>query len=343
MATANIRDVAALARVSVGTVSNVLNKSKTVSPTTESRVLAAIEQLGFVRNDAARQLRVGQSRTVGMMVLDVRNPFFTDVARGVEETLADHSRSLILGNSAEDARRELDYLDLFEEQRVSGLLITPVGDVAERLERLRTRGSPVVLVDRYEKAANFSSVSVDDRRGGALALEHLVELGRQRPAFVGGPQAIMQVRHRLEGARSAWEHSGGGPMRVLEMPTMSAEAGRTAGEQLLALPKAERPDAIFAANDLLALGVLQALTHSGVRVPDDIPLIGYDDIYFAASSAIPLSSIRQPAQAMGRAAAELLIAEIENGAPDEYEHVLFQPELVIRESTRRNNAATRAE
>jgi LacI family transcriptional regulator len=340
---ANIRDVAALARVSVGTVSNVLNKSKTVSPATESRVLDAIEQLGFVRNDAARQLRVGQSRTVGMMVLDVRNPFFTDVARGVEETLADHSRSLILGNSAEDARRELDYLDLFEEQRVSGLLITPVGDVAERLERLRRRGSPVVLVDRYENAANFSSVSVDDRRGGALALEHLIELGRVRPAFVGGPEAIMQVRHRLEGARSALEQAGGGPLRVLEMSTMSAEAGRAAGEQLLALPQSERPDAIFAANDLLALGVLQALTHRGVRVPDDIALIGYDDIYFAASSAIPLSSIRQPAEAMGRAAAELLIAEIENGAPEQYEHVLFQPELVIRESTRRNNAATLAE
>ncbi|PRY66924.1 LacI family transcriptional regulator [Glaciihabitans tibetensis] len=343
MVTANIRDVAALAKVSVGTVSNVLNKSKKVSPATESRVTDAIEALGFVRNDAARQLRVGQSRTVGMMVLDVRNPFFTDVARGVEETLAAHARSLILGNSAEDAQRELDYLDLFEEQRVSGLLITPVGDVAPRLERLRKRGSPVVLVDRYEGAANFSSVSADDRRGGALALEHLIGIGRVRTAFVGGPQAIMQVRHRLEGARTALEAAGGGPLRVVEMPTMSAEAGRTAGEQLLDLPIGDRPDAIFAANDLLALGVLQALTHSGLSVPDDIALIGYDDIYFAASSAIPLSSIRQPAQAMGRAAAELLIAEIEDGPPAHYEHVLFQPELVIRDSTRRNNAATRAE
>ena len=343
MAAANIRDVAALARVSVGTVSNVLNKSKNVSPATELRVLAAIEELGFVRNDAARQLRVGQSRTVGMMVLDVRNPFFTDVARGVEETLADHARSLILGNSAEDARRELEYLDLFEEQRVSGLLITPVGDVAPRLESLRRRGSPVVLVDRHDGAENFSSVSVDDQRGGALALEHLIGVGSVRPAFVGGPRAIMQVRHRLEGARAALEQSGGGALRVIEMPTMSAEAGRTAGEQLLALPASERPDAIFAANDLLALGVLQALIHSGVRVPDDIALIGYDDIYFAASSAIPLSSIRQPAEAMGRAAAELLIAEIDNGAPSAYQQVLFQPELVIRESTSRNNAATLAE
>jgi LacI family transcriptional regulator len=343
MVAANIRDVAALARVSVGTVSNVLNKSKKVSPATESRVLGAIAELGFVRNDAARQLRVGQSRTVGMMVLDVRNPFFTDVARGVEEFLADHTRSLILGNSAEDAHRESDYLDLFEEQRVSGLLITPVGDVVPRLERLRARGCPVVLVDRHDGAADFSSVSVDDRRGGALALEHLIDVGSTRPAFVGGPQSILQVRHRLEGARSALAEAGGGELRVIEMATMSAEAGRAAGEELLALPTNERPDAIFAANDLLALGVLQALTHSGIRVPTDIPLIGYDDIYFAASSAIPLSSIRQPAHEMGRAAAELLIAEIEHDSAGQYQHVVFQPELVIRESTRRNNAATRAE
>jgi LacI family transcriptional regulator len=339
--TANIRDVAALAHVSVGTVSNVLNKSKKVSPDTEKRVLDAIETLGFVRNDAARQLRVGQSRTVGMMVLDVRNPFFTDVARGVEDTLAGLSRSLILGNSAEDAQRENDYLDLFEEQRVAGLLITPVGDVASRLERLRRRGSPAVLVDRHGDAENFSSVSVDDTRGGFLALDHLLSLGRTRPAFIGGSPSIVQVRHRLEGARSALEQSGRGELRVLEMPTMSAEAGRTAGERLLALPAAERPDAIFAANDLLALGVLQALTHEGVRVSDDVALIGYDDIYFAASSAIPLSSIRQPAWEMGRTAAELLMAEVEGGTPAEFQRVVFQPELVIRESTTRNNAATR--
>lgn len=343
MLAANIRDVAALARVSVGTVSNVLNKSKTVSPATEQRVIDAIETLGFVRNDAARQLRVGQSRTVGMMVLDVSNPFFTDVARGVEDTLSSHNRSLLLGNSAEDAQREQTHLDLFEEQRVAGLLITPVGDVTARLERLRKRGSPAVLVDRHATTANFSSVSVDDQRGGFLAAQHLLEQQRTRLAFVGGSRDIVQVRQRLEGARDALETAGRSPIRVLEMATMSAEAGRAAGEQLVALPAAERPDAVFAANDLLALGVLQAFTHHGVRVPDDIALIGYDDIYFAASSAIPLSSIRQPAWEMGRAAADLLLAEIENGTPAEHQHVVFQPELVIRESSRRNNAAIFAE
>ena len=333
MAAANVRDVAALAGVSVGTVSNVLNHSTKVSPDTERRVQDAITALGFVRNDAARQLRVGQSRTVGMMVLDVSNPFFTDLARGVEDTLTTFSRSLILGNSAEDGARERAYLDLFEEQRVSGLLITPVEDVIPRLERLRERGSPVVLVDHHENVNNFSSVSVDDFRGGQLAAQHLLDTGRTRPAFIGAARGIAQVGQRLKGARSIFDAAGIELLHVLEVETMSADAGRDAAELLLALPADRRPDSVFAANDLLALGVLQALTRAGVRVPADIALVGYDDIYFAASAAIPLTSIRQPAWEMGRSAASLLMAEVESGESGEYHHVIFQPELVVREST----------
>ncbi|HEV7948984.1 MAG TPA: substrate-binding domain-containing protein, partial [Glaciihabitans sp.] len=172
------------------------------------------------------------------------------------------------------------------------------------------------------------------------ALRHLLDTGSVRPAFVGSEQAIVQVAHRLAGARTALEEADGGQLMAFEMPTMSAEAGRLAGEQILALSPHERPDAVFAANDLLALGLLQAFTHGGVRVPDDIALIGYDDIYFAASSAIPLSSIRQPSWEMGRAAAELLMSEIDGGTPDEFQNVVFQPELVVRQSTRRNNTAT---
>ncbi|MGD8169126.1 LacI family DNA-binding transcriptional regulator [Herbiconiux sp. P16] len=335
MATANVRDVAALAGVSVGTVSNVLNQSKPVAPETAKRVLDAIDKLGFIRNDAARQLRVGQSRTVGIMVLDVSNPFFTDIARGVEDTLTSFGRSLILGNSAESATRELSYLDLFEEQRVSGLLITPVGNVLTRLERLRERGSPVVLVDRHENARSFSSVSVDDHRGGQIAAEHLLDGGRTSIAFVGGPRAVLQVAQRSGGAQDAVRERGARPLRVLELDSMRADAGRVGAEQLLALPAAERPDAVFAANDLIALGVLQALTHAGVRVPDDIAIIGYDDIYFAANAAIPISSIRQPAWEMGRTATELLMAEIDAPRGTDFRHVVFQPELIVRESTSR--------
>ncbi|PPF77001.1 LacI family transcriptional regulator [Subtercola sp. Z020] len=335
-----MRDVAALAGVSVGTVSNVLNDSRPVAPATAQKVHEAIEQLGFVRNDAARQLRVGQSRTIGMMVLDIANPFFTDLARGVEDALALTTRSLIFGNSGEDPVRELGYLDLFEEQRVAGLLISPVGDVLPRLERLRQRGSAVVLVDRDTEAEAFSSVAVDDRRGGELAASHLLGLGRTAIAFVGGSTAITQVRLRIEGAEAAIAAHGGGAgssssggLRHIPSPSMNSAAGRNGAEQLLRLPAAQRPDAVFAANDLVALGVLQAFTAAGIRVPDDIALIGYDDIDFAASAAIPLSSVRQPSREMGRTATDLLVAEIEAPGEVPRQHVVFQPTLAIRDST----------
>jgi LacI family transcriptional regulator len=179
MAAASVRDVALRAGVSVGTVSNVLNRPAKVTADTVARVQRAIDELGFIRNDAARQLRAGHSKTVGLVVLDVRNPFFTDVARGAEDKAAEAGLTVILGNSDENTDRESAYLDLFEEQRVHGVLISPFGDITTRLERLRQRGIPAVLVDRSSGDASFSSVSVDDLAGGRLAVEHLVAQGRR--------------------------------------------------------------------------------------------------------------------------------------------------------------------
>lgn len=182
MSTVSIRDVARRADVSVGTVSNVLNHPEKVSAASLERVLATIEELGFVRNDAARRLRLGRSTTIGLIVLDMRNPFFTDVARAAEDEAAAHGLSLLLGSSDEDPGRESTYLDLFEQQRVRGLLISPVGDVEPRLERLRARGIPSVLVDRAATGDAFGSVAVDDVAGGRLAVEHLLAIGRRRIA-----------------------------------------------------------------------------------------------------------------------------------------------------------------
>ncbi|WP_435771458.1 LacI family DNA-binding transcriptional regulator [Nocardioides sp. SYSU DS0651] len=327
----SVKDVASAAGVSLGTVSNVLNRPDKVSPATLAHVLAVIDQLGFVRNDAARQLRAGSNRAVGMVVLDVRNPFFTDVARGVEDCLGRHRRPLILGSSGQDSARESTYLDLFEEQRVSGLLITPVGRVLPRLRRIRARGTAVVVVDRRVGSREFSSVSVDDRLGGRLAAEHLVGIGRRRLAFIGGPRGLNQVDHRHAAAAEVAD-SAGARLRFVETATMDAEAGRHAADELLELGARERPDAIFAANDLIALGVLQALTLAGVRVPDDVALVGYDDIDFAASAAIPLTSVRQPREQLGGVAAELLLATIDDPTA-RVRSVVLEPELVVRRST----------
>jgi LacI family transcriptional regulator len=333
--TVSVRDVAAAASVSVGTVSNVLNRPEKVSPATVERVLAAIAELGFVRNDAARQLRAGRSRSIGLVVLDVRNPFFTDVARGAEDRAAEAGMTILLGNSDENVDRERSYLDLFEEQRVHGVLISPLGDDETRLRRLRGRDTPVVLVDRVSEDRSLSSVSVDDVAGGELAVRHLLETGRRRIAFVGGPVSIRQVADRLEGARRAVAEIPGTTLEVIDTESLTVLQGRAAGEAVRERPASEHPDAIFAANDLLAMGVLQALNMLGsVRVPEDIALIGYDDIDFAAAAVVPLSSIRQPASLIGYTAVDLLLKEAASNEGFTPEQVVFQPELVVRQSTR---------
>jgi LacI family transcriptional regulator len=334
MAAVSVRDVALRAGVSVGTVSNVMNRPDKVSPSTIDAVQRAIAELGFVRNDAARQLRAGRSRAVGLVILDVGNPFFAELARGAEDQAARAGFSIILGNSDEKADRESRYLDLFEEQRMHGVLISPFGEVTGRLRRLRERGIPAVLVDRTSPDSSFSSVSVDDIAGGQLAVEHLISIGRRRIAFVGGPMEIRQVTDRLEGTRRAVAARKDVSLEVIETQALSVHEGRAAGAALIARAQAQRPDAIFAANDLIAVGLLQALYMQGaVVVPDEIALIGYDDISFASGSVVPLSSIRQPSALIGATAVDILFAEAADPAREAVQ-VVFQPELVVRESTR---------
>lgn len=329
----SIRDVAERAGVSVGTVSNVLNKPDRVSEAVATRVSDAIRELGYVRNDAARQLRAGRSSSVGLVVLDARNPFFTDVARGAEDAAAEHGVAVLLGDSDEKPEREAAYLDLFEEQRVRGVLVSPLGDIRERLQRMRALGTPVVLVDRMAEDASLSSVSVDDVAGGRTAVAHLLETGRRRIAFVGGPLGLRQVADRLAGAQHAVAAVPDAQLEVLEGSALSVSEGRRMGEQLVARDPTERPDAVFTANDLLAVGLLQALVmRGGVRVPDDIALIGFDDIDFASATIVPLSSLRQPSRLIGQTALGILLEEADDPtlAPRQ---VVFQPELVVRESS----------
>lgn len=328
----SIRDVARAAGVSVGTVSNVLNRPEKVSPATVERVLAAIEHLGFVRNDAARQLRVGRSRSIGMVVLDTRNPFFTDVAHGAQAQALSDGYTVLLGGSDEDSSREVALLDLFEEQRVAGLLISPVHTDLSRLWRLREAGTPVVLVDRGSSDHSFSSVSVDDVEGGRIAAQHLIDIGRTRIGFIGGPLAIEQVAQRLEGAQAVVSKYRGVALTVFQTHALTVLEGRRIGEEIVAMPAATRPDALFAANDLLALGVIQALVMTGsLRVPEDIALVGYDDIDFAGAAVVPLSSVRQPATEIGATAVKLLMHEADGDRGPE--QVVFQPTLVSRAST----------
>src|SRR5690349_6039699 len=263
---AGMKDVASLAGVAVGTVSNVLNHPDLVRPLTRARVEAAMEQLGFIPNGSARQLRAGRSRCLGLVVLDVTNPFFTEVARGAEDYAQAAGYAVILCNSDEADDKERRYLRVLEEQRVRGILITPVHGRAPELRRIRERGTPVVLLDRPGSAGQCS-VAVDDRRGGEIAVSHLLGLGHRRIALVNGPVAIRQCADRRRGALRAVERAGLDPAAVLAEVTvaaMNARAGAVAADDLLSTMTsgavtsgaAARPTAVFCTNDMLALGLL---------------------------------------------------------------------------------------
>jgi LacI family transcriptional regulator len=333
----SIRDVAALAGVSVGTVSNVLNRPDIVARPTRDRVQAAIKTLGFVRNESARQLRAGRSRIIGLVVLDVANPFFTDVARGVEDEASLSGLAVILCNSDDQLPKETRYLELLEEHRVQGILITPVAGADERLALLQRRGTPVVLVDSRSPSGGQCSVAVDDVLGGDVAMTHLIGEGHQRVAYIGGPASFRQVTDRRDGALRALTRAGRDPgtLTVIETPALNVSAGQQAGAAIAAMPAGTRPTGVFCANDLIALGLLQEMTTRGIAVPDELAIVGYDDIEFAAAAAVPLSSVRQPRQQLGRTAAQLLLEEAL--APDDHTHrqVMFEPELEVRRSSTR--------
>lgn len=332
----SMKDVAALAQVSVGTISNVLNKPDLVAPETRRRVQEAIDKLGWVRNESARQLRAGHSASIGLVVMDIANPFFSELARGVGEVAAAVGCSVLLSDSAHDPAREQAALELYQQLRVRGVILAPTstspgGDLARRLDM------PVVLADRFTAYHDACTVSVDDFVGGRLAAEHLLERGHQRIAAVGGTADIAQVRERRDGASRAVLL--GNPMATLltlSTERLDIEAGRSAAISIVAMPEDERPTGVFALNDLVAIGLLQGLVTHHIAVPDEISIVGYDDIEFAAAAVVPLSSVSQPKVDLGRRAAELLFSEIqaiEGGEPHQHIQERFTPSLVVRSSS----------
>lgn len=328
-----IRDVAARAGVSVGTVSNVLNQPDQVTPRNLERVHRAMEELGFVRNEAARLLRHGGSTVLGMVTLSHSNPFFGDIAHAAEIAAEELGFTVVTGSSDQDQQREDRYVDLFEVQRVRGLMIAPLDGVSPRLAQMRARGTPIVIFDHRVDTERYSSVQMDGVAGGRLAVAHLLETGRRRLVFAGGP--LNQVIDRLTGASKAVQEHGEASLSIMETRDLSVPEGRALGARIAALPPAERPDGVFAANDLLAIGILQELLlTAGISVPDDIAIVGYDDIDFAESTVVPLTSIRQPREQIAREAIRMLLAEADDPTGYEHERRMLEPELIVRGSTR---------
>jgi LacI family transcriptional regulator len=332
----SIKDVAALAGVSVATVSNVFNRPDVVAEVTRTRVAAAISALGYVRNESARQLRMGQSRTIGLIVPDIANPFFTDVTRGVEDVASGAGGLVIVCNSDDDPDKETSYVTLLAEHQVQGVLLVPVRGSQTATARLRHRGIPVVLLDSSGATDNISSVSVNDFAGGRMAVAHLLTCGHRRVAFLGAGHDAPQALDRLAGAREAFRAAGLSPdnLQLISTRALNVDGGAGAALEIVGQKPRDRPTAVACVNDLLALGLMHALVRNGLRVPDDIAIVGYDDISFAEAAAVPLSSVRQPRQDLGRRAAELLLSEAA-GRSTKHHRVVFEPELVVRASTAR--------
>lgn len=325
-----IRDVAAHAGVSIGTVSNVLNGLATVKPRNRDRVEASMTELGFVPNLHARQLRVGHSDAIAMVVLNIANPIYAEVAHVADAIAQQHDSSIVIASSDQDPARESSYLSMFEASRVRGLLVAPVAGITPQLLQVRHGGTPIVLLDDHVDDAEFCSVSLDGTAGGKLAAEHLLEIGRRRIAVVGGP--IGQIADRVSGASQAVGNQPGSLLNIIETDDLTVEEGRRAARRIIDLDANIRPDGVFAANDLLALGLLMEFVLAGLSIPRDIAVVGYDDIDFAATAIVPLTSVTQPRADIARQAIRLILDE-ETDPEHRHEKLLLPPTLSIRAST----------
>lgn len=320
--------VARRAGVSTATVSNTLNRPEIVSEKTRERVLAAIAELDFVPNRAAATLRQGNSRLLGLVVPDIENPFYAAITRGVTEAAEENDYTVALCVTDDDAAKEIRQYQHLAGLRAAGALVVAVSADASRLSQLRMVGTRLVLIDRVWDTHDGCSVAVDDVLGGHLAAEHLLATRGDDLLLVNGPLSIPQCADRRAGARGAMAERGLDPNRLVEFEVeeMTVEAGRVAGRSLA---RRGVPRGIFCTNDLLAVGVIRGLAEEGIRVPEDVAVVGYGDLSVGLSA---LTTVLQPKVEFGRAAVALLLDELRADEHHEHSSTLFAPELIIRES-----------
>jgi DNA-binding LacI/PurR family transcriptional regulator len=327
-----LKDVARVAGVSISTVSRVLTGSPLVNEETRARVQQAMNALEYRPNRVARRLRRDTARAslIGLIVPDIQNPFFAELVRGVESIAQKHGYMVFLGNSDEDGAKEKRYIDLMRAESVDGLILPPSTDSAPTVSGLAHRGLPVVCVDRRLPKVTLDTVIADNVHGAREAVEHLLRIGHRRIGFVGGRRQLSTSRERQEGYRLALEEHGVEVDETLIREGDSRQSGgRQMAQSLLALP--QPPTALLVGNNLMTLGALEAIHAMGLRIPDDVAIVGYDDMPWALALNPPLTAVRQPGFEIGRRGAELLLQRIEDPTRST-SLVMLQPELVVRES-----------
>lgn len=330
---ATIVDVAARAGVSTATVSRVLSGSAAARPATRERVLAAARDLAYRPSGVARALQRSQTRTIGLLITDIENPFYPQIVRAAEDEAHARGLGLLLCNAADDPGRELAYLDLLLDRRIDGLIVASARAIRRHARQLADVDMPVVLVNAATRAGGLSGITADHRRGALMAAEHLLALGHRRIGLVTAPaNRAAAARLRRAGVADALRAAGMDPGSLLVAEGDERIAGGiTATSELLATR--QRPTAIVCYNDLTAIGALQAVRAAGLRVPEDVSVVGFDDIELATWTDPGLTTIRQPTDEMARWAVGRLAATLRGITIDDASQVILEPSLIVRGST----------
>ena len=328
---ATIKDVAAIAGISYTTVSHVLNRTRPVSDEVRKKVEAAIEQLNYVPSAVARSLKAKATATIGLLIPNGINPYFAELARGIEDYCERNGFCVILCNSDDNPDKQRNYLRVLLEKRVDGLIVSSVGGGDSLVEGLSTVRTPMVIVDRDLENVTADLVRIDHELGAYLATSHLLSLGHRHVACICGPAETSVARMRLAGYRRAMQEAAiEVPERWIVESDFTGPSGYQAAGKLLS---DDRPTAIFAANDMVGIGVLRAAAERNVRVPADLSVIGFDDIQMSQYVYPALTTVGQSILQLGERAAELLLRRISTPGSSPVEQVIVAPSIVLREST----------
>ena len=323
----SLRDVAKQANVSLGTVSNVLNRPQQVSEETRQKVRSAIDILGFIPNEIM-QTSTKDSQVIGLILPLSNNPFYEELAQGIEDAVAKEGLRVLIGYSREDEAIELHLLSAMVDAGFKGVILTPVGVKNQVFEKFIDKNVRVGYISQTDEHVDQCSVSIDQVRGGFIGIEYLAKLGHKKILWVSGPTHHHQSNQRFVGITEAAKEFGI-ELTVMTAPSLDFLSGEHIAPQII---EAGLPDAVFAGNDSLALGIMNYFYKQGVRVPDDVSVIGYDNVSYAESALVPLTTVSQTPYQLGFTMGSQMIIEIGAKQGHVHQHVIFQPQIVERAS-----------
>lgn len=328
---ATVRDVARRAGVSVATAARALGEYGYVRADTRARVLRAAQVLDYHPNAIARSMIKGRTHTLAVIVSDNANPFFASVVRGIEDVVLAKGYAIMLCNADEDPAKEAVYLRAVRQKRVDGLVISPSGGSVSLLRGVQASGTPIVQIDRRISGLAADAVLIDNQNGVRLAIEHLVRLGHRRIGLIGGPQRLYTGRERLKAYRLALRRAG---LRVYDTLVLEGTFKEASGYDLAGrfLRLRRRPTALFVANNLMTIGALLRLKEAGIRIPEDMAVVGFDDMDWAPILTPPLTAVAQPGYELGAAAGRLLLERLTEAYTGRPRTAVLQPKLVVRQS-----------